>query len=38
MEKVAVVGIEREKDWLYYVDKDGDISRVRMSRGGRPKR
>ncbi len=32
-EKVAVVGITKEPGWLYYVDKEGDISRVRMMRG-----
>ncbi|MFC1648289.1 hypothetical protein ACFL1B_02410 [Nanoarchaeota archaeon] len=29
-QKVAVLGIKKEKGWLYYVDKLGDISRSRM--------
>ena len=31
---VASTGIKREKGWLYYVDKQGDVSRTRMARGG----
>jgi hypothetical protein len=31
---VANTGIKREKGWLYYVDKQGDVSRTRMARGG----
>ena len=31
---VASTGIKREKGWLYYVDKQGDVSRARMARGG----
>ena len=27
-------GIKREKGWLYYLDKQGDVSRARMARGG----
>ena len=27
--------VKREKDYLYYVDKDGDIARVKMARGGK---
>lgn len=30
--KVIKVGLKREKGWLYYVDKDGDIARSRMKR------
>lgn len=36
--KVAKVGIKKENGWLYYVDKDGDISRAKMVRGGRKKK
>ena len=36
-EKVAQVGIKKESGYLYFVDKDGDISRAEMSRGGRTK-
>lgn len=32
--KVARAGVERESGWLYYLDKQGDVSRVRMARGG----
>ncbi|MFT4304736.1 MAG: hypothetical protein ACMXX8_01460 [Candidatus Woesearchaeota archaeon] len=31
--KVALVGVNKEKGWLYYVDEDGDISRTRAARG-----
>ena len=36
-EKVATVGVRKESGWLYYVDKNGDVSRAMMSRGGRKK-
>jgi hypothetical protein len=36
-EKVAKVGIKREVGWLYYIDKDGDISRAKMQRKGKTK-
>jgi len=29
-EKVRICGIQREKGWLYFVDKQGDVSRVLM--------
>src|SRR5207247_744379 len=31
---VEKTGIKREKGWLYYVDKRGDVIRARMARGG----
>lgn len=34
-EKVQKVGVEREDGFLYYIDKDGDVSRVQMARGGK---
>lgn len=34
-EKVAKVGIKREKGFLYYVDKQGDVSCAKMARGGK---
>ena len=37
-EKVAKVGIKKEKGYLYFVDKKGDISRAKMARGGRKKK
>lgn len=36
--KVAKVGIQKEPDYLYFVDKDGDISKVKMNRGGKTKK
>jgi|TARA_B100001964_G_C14034139_1_gene509639 hypothetical protein len=35
--KVAKVGIKREKGYLYFIDKQGDISRSKMARGGKKK-
>lgn len=29
-EKVLVCGVNKHSDYLYFVDKDGDISRVKM--------
>ena len=34
-EKVTKVGIKREKGFLYYVDKQGDVSMVRGFHGMR---
>ncbi|MBM3253075.1 MAG: hypothetical protein FJZ16_02330 [Candidatus Omnitrophica bacterium] len=34
-EKVAKAGIKRENGYLYYLDKQGDISRAKMARGGK---
>ena len=34
-QKVAKAGVKREKDFLYFVDKQGDISRAKMARGGK---
>src|SRR5205085_6015290 len=31
---VAKLGIKREKGYLYYLDKQGDVSRAPMKRGG----
>ncbi len=36
-EKVARAGVRKESGYLYFVDKQGDISRAKMSRGGRKK-
>ncbi len=33
-EKVAKVGVKKESGYLYFVDKDGDVSRAMMARGG----
>jgi len=37
-QKVKKVGLEKESGYLYFVDKDGDISRAKMARGGRKKK
>jgi len=33
-EKVAKVGIKKQSGYLYFIDKQGDISRAKMARGG----
>ncbi len=35
-EKVAKVGVKREDGYLYFIDKQGDVSRAKMARGGKP--
>ena len=37
-QKVAKVGIKREEGWLYFIDKQGDVSRVKMARGGQKRK
>src|SRR5262249_57816093 len=32
--KIAETGVRRESGYLYYLDKQGDVSRVVMARGG----
>ncbi len=34
-EKVAKAGVKREDGFLYYIDKQGDVSRAKMARGGK---
>ena len=34
-EKVQKVGVERVQGFLYYIDKQGDVSRAKMARGGK---
>jgi hypothetical protein len=36
-QKVAKVGIKKAKGYLYFVDKNGDVSRAVMARGGKVK-
>ncbi|MGM5485129.1 MAG: hypothetical protein ACQEP1_04630 [Nanobdellota archaeon] len=36
--KVAKVGINKEEGWTYYIDKDGDIARVRKGSGNKGKK
>ncbi len=33
-QKIAKAGVTRQKGYLYYLDKQGDISRAKMARGG----
>lgn len=37
-EKVVKVGIKKEAGYLYFVDKQGDISRCKATRGGHKKK
>lgn len=41
-EKIAKLGVKREKGYLYYIDKQGDVSCAKMARGkkkgGSPKK
>ena len=34
-QKVTKAGVKREQGFLYYIDKQGDISRAKMARGGK---
>ncbi|HTY44965.1 MAG TPA: hypothetical protein VMD52_03125 [Patescibacteria group bacterium] len=34
-EKVAKAGVKREKGYLYYLDKQGDVSCAKMARAGK---
>lgn len=34
-EKVAKAGVKRQEGYLYFVDKQGDVSRAKMARGGK---
>lgn len=36
--KVAKVGVKKKDGFLYFVDKHGDISMVKMNRGGKRKK
>ena len=36
--KVAKVGVKKKDGYLYFVDKHGDISMVKMNRGGKKKK
>lgn len=33
-QKVQKAGVKRAKGYLYYLDKQGDVSRAKMARGG----
>jgi len=32
---VAKLGFKREKGYLYYIDKQGDVAQTKMARGGK---
>jgi hypothetical protein len=34
-EKVAKVGVKREKGYLYYIEQTGDVSCAKMARGSK---
>ena len=34
-EKIHKCGVNRAQGFLYYIDKQGDISRAKMARGGK---
>lgn len=34
-QKIVKVGVKRQKGYLYYVDKQGDVSCAKMSRGSK---
>jgi len=38
MEKVMKCGVKKQKGYLYFIDKQGDISRAKMARGGKKKK
>jgi histidine triad (HIT) family protein len=33
--KVAKLGIKRQRGYLYFIDKEGDVAKAKMSRGGK---
>jgi len=37
-EKVLKCGIKKQKGYLYFIDKKGDVSRAKMARGGKKKK
>ncbi len=32
-QKITKVGVKKEKGYLYFIDKQGDVSRAKMARG-----
>ena len=34
-QKVEKCGVKRQDGYLYYIDKQGDVSRAKMARGGK---
>jgi len=37
-QKICKCGVKKEAGYLYFVDKDGDVARAKMARGGRKKK
>ena len=37
-EKVMKCGVKKQSGYLYFIDKQGDISRAKMARGGEKKK
>lgn len=37
-QKVVKCGVKKEPGYLYFIDKDGDVARAKMSRGGKKKK
>jgi hypothetical protein len=37
-QKVLKCGVKKEAGYLYFIDKDGDIARSKMARGGKKKK
>jgi hypothetical protein len=35
--KVEKVGVKKEKGYLYFIDKKGNVARAKMARGGKKK-
>jgi len=35
--KVTKVGVKKEKGYLYFIDKKGNVARAKMARGGKKK-
>lgn len=36
-QKVVKVGVKKQKGFLYFIDKKGNVARAKMARGGRKK-
>ncbi len=36
-QKVLKCGVKKESGYLYFIDKDGDVARSKMARGGKKK-
>ena len=34
-QKVEKTGVKRQEGYLYFIDKQGDVSRAKMARGGK---